>query len=247
MGLGQGRFADVGEEYDLKPSADSSHGVLLRWLDSMPSSRVLDLGCSGGQFAAVARASGHHVTGVDVAAAPGVTDRLDRFVQADLDAGLGEELIVELGDEPFDVVVMGDVLEHVRHPGRLLADARKLLAPGGSMLISVPNFGHWYPRFRTALGAFDYDMRGILDRTHVRFFTRRSLMRLLDDANLRVVSFDQVGLPLGALAERSELGVDEHGEFDEQGAGVLAKAEGALTQAWPTMFAYQFLVKAEPA
>ena len=247
MGLGQGRFADVGEEYDLKPSADSSHGVLLRWLDSMPSSRVLDLGCSGGQFAAVARASGHHVTGVDVAAAPGVTDRLDRFVQADLDAGLGEELIVELGDEPFDVVVMGDVLEHVRHPGRLLADARKLLAPGGSMLISVPNFGHWYPRFRTALGAFDYDMRGILDRTHVRFFTRRSLMRLLDDANLRVVSFDQVGLPLGALAERSELGVDEHGEFDEQGPGVLAKAECALAQAWPTMFAYQFLVKAEPA
>lgn len=247
MGLGQGRFADVGEEYDLKPSADSSHGVLLRWLDSMPSSRVLDLGCSGGQFAAVARASGHHVTGVDVAAAPGVTDRLDRFVQADLDAGLGEELIVELGDEPFDVVVMGDVLEHVRHPGRLLADARKLLAPGGSMLISVPNFGHWYPRFRTALGAFDYDMRGILDRTHVRFFTRRSLMRLLDDANLRVVSFDQVGLPLCALAERSELGVDEHGEFDEQGPGVLAKAECALAQAWPTMFAYQFLVKAEPA
>ncbi len=159
----------------------------------------------------------------------------------------GGEAVARLRAEPFDVVVMGDVLEHVRHPGRLLADARKLLAPGGSMLISVPNFGHWYPRFRTALGAFDYDMRGILDRTHVRFFTRRSLMRLLDDANLRVVSFDQVGLPLGALAERSELGVDEHGEFDEQGPGVLAKAECALAQAWPTMFAYQFLVKAEPA
>ena len=48
-------------------------------------------------------------------------------------------------------------------------------------------------------------------------------------------------------SDLSELGVDEHGEFDEQGPGVLAKAECALAQAWPTMFAYQFLVKAEPA
>ena len=245
MGFGQGRFADVGEEYELKPSPDSSHGVLLRWLDSMPSSRVLDLGCSGGQFAEVARTSGHHVTGVDVAAAPGVTDRTDRFVQADLDDGMGDDLIAELGDERFDVVVMGDVLEHVRQPGRVLADARELLAPGGSMLISVPNFGHWYPRTRTALGAFDYDMRGILDRTHVRFFTRRSLMRLIDEADLRVVSFDQVGLPLGALAERTDRDGDQGGE--PEGPGALAKAEGALAHAWPTLFAYQFLVKVEPA
>ena len=108
-----------------------------------------------------------------------------------------------------------------------------------------PNFGHWYPRTRTALGAFDYDMRGILDRTHVRFFTRRSLMRLIDEADLRVVSFDQVGLPLGALAERTNRDGDQGGEPD--GPGVLAKAEGALAHAWPTLFAYQFLVKVEPA
>lgn len=244
MGLGQGRYADVGEEYDLKPTQDSSHGVLLRWLDSMPASKVLDLGCSGGQFAEAARASGHQVTGVDLAAAPGVEDRTDRFIQADLDAGFDEALLAELDGERFDVVVMGDVLEHVRQPGRLLADARNALGSGGSMLISVPNFGHWYPRTRTALGAFDYDMRGILDRTHVRFFTRRSFRRLLDDAKLRVVRFDQVGLPLGALAERADTAGDSDGGG---GPGLVAKTEGALAHAWPTMFAYQFVVKVEPA
>ena len=112
------------------------------------------------------------------------------------------------------------------------------------MLISVPNFGHWYPRTRTALGAFDYDMRGILDRTHVRFFTRRSFRRLLDDAKLRVVRFDQVGLPLGALAERADTAGDSDGGG---GPGLVAKTEGALAHAWPTMFAYQFVVKVEPA
>ncbi len=109
------------------------------------------------------------------------------------------------------------------------------------MLISVPNFGHWYPRIRTAVGAFDYDMRGILDRTHVRFFTRRSFTRMLTDAKLRVVRFDQVGLPLNVLAERAD------GEAPTAASpGMLARAEGAMTQAWPTMFAYQFVVKVEP-
>src|SRR5699024_5022996 len=135
--------------------------------------------------------AGHHVTGVDLAAAPGTKDCLDRFVQADLDQGMPAEV-----DGPFDVVVAADVLEHVRTPERLLGQIRELLAPGGSLLISIPNFGHWYPRLRVAVGRFDYDRRGILDRDHVRFFTRRSFERLLDGAGFRVVRRDGTGLPV---------------------------------------------------
>lgn len=239
MGFGQGRYAEVGPEYAVKPSTNSSHGVLLKWLAAMPSSRVLDLGCSSGSFGALARESGHEVTGVDVNAAPGVEDRLDHFVLADLDRGLPDEL----AQGSFDVIVMGDVLEHVRDPQRLLSESKRLLAPGGSMLISVPNFGHWYPRVRTAAGAFDYDMRGILDRTHVRFFTRRSFHNLLEGAGVRAIRAEQVGLPLDVLAEREPRGNDDR----RQGRGMLGRAEGVLVSAWPTMFAYQFLVKAEPA
>jgi SAM-dependent methyltransferase len=143
MGFGQGRFADVGVEYDLKPAPDSSHGVMLRWLDSMPASKVLDLGCSGGHFAEAARAGEHRVTGVDVATAPGVEDRVDRFIQSDLDSGMDQSLRTELGEERFDVVVLGDVLEHVRQPGRLLGrcpwgvGARRIDADLGAQLRSL--------------------------------------------------------------------------------------------------------------
>src|SRR3546814_14300058 len=91
------------------------------------------------------------------------------FVSADLEQGIPDEV----GDG-FDVVICADVLEHVRHPEALLDDIRGRLRPGGSVIASIPNFGHWYPRARVALGRFDYDARGILDRGHVRFFTKRT-------------------------------------------------------------------------
>ena len=79
----------------------------------------------------------------------------------------------------YDVVVAGDILEHVMEPQQLLDDLVSKLVPGGEILVSVPNFGHWYPRGRIAIGKFDYDQRGPLDRGHVRFFTRTTIERLV--------------------------------------------------------------------
>ena len=84
----------------------------------------------------------------------------------------------------YDCIVAADVLEHTIAPEHLLADIAERLAPGGAILVSVPNFAHWYPRVRVAAGRFDYDQRGLLDRGHVRFFTRRSFERLVDDCRL---------------------------------------------------------------
>ena len=131
------------------------------------------------------------MTGVDLTVHDGVKERVDRFVQADLDQGLPPEL-----DGPYDVVLAADVLEHVRRPDALLAQLHDVLAPGGSLIVSVPNFGHWYPRIRVALGRFDYDRRGILDADHVRFFTRRSFERLVTAEGFTVARRDATGLPL---------------------------------------------------
>ena len=73
--------------YELKPSEHSSHGVLLRWLAAVQPARVLDVGCSDGQFAALARGFGHRVTGVDLVKHEGIADRVDSFVEADLNQG----------------------------------------------------------------------------------------------------------------------------------------------------------------
>lgn len=235
MGFGA-REGVSSDAYDLKASPHSSHGVLLDWLGSRESGKVLDVGCSDGGFGALARGLGHHVTGVDLVEHPGVAQRLDAFHVADLNAGLPDDL-----PSQFDTVVAGDVLEHVIDPLSLLQQVGDRLAPHGEVLVSVPNFGHWYPRGRTAIGRFDYDQRGPLDNGHVRFFTRRSFEKLVERAGMRVVERVTVGSPVDVL-ERG--GVSEGLVRVARGVAV---ADRAATRAWPTLFGYQFLYRLERA
>jgi len=223
----------VGDAYEVKRSEGTSHSMLLQWLRRMPPSRVLDLGCSSGLFAEWIRPLGHHVTGVDVSELPGVRERVDRFVEADLDRGLP----AGIDDEgPFDVVVAADVLEHVREPEQLLEQIQQVLVPGGKLLVSVPNFGHWYVRSRTALGKFDYDQRGILERGHIRFFTRSSLMSRLRGAGFTVTKEGATGIPFDVFL---------------RGDGRIKRTLGAmdrlLVSLRPTLFGYQFVSQCEAA
>ena len=236
MGFGQSGPGPDLEAYELKASPHSSHGVLLRWLEDEPPSRVLDVGCSDGRFAALVRRRGHRVTGVDLVKHLGIGERVDEFVEADLNHGLPD---VVGGD--YRIAVAGDVLEHVTDPQRLLGDIVDRLADDGQILVSVPNFGHWYPRTRVAVGRFDYDQRGLLDRGHVRFFTRRSFERLVHQSGLRIVERETVGSPIDVL--------DRGAAATTSGrlTATAARADRALTRWWPTMFGYQFLYRLERA
>jgi len=235
MGFGSGELAFATTGYEEKYGKNSSHAKIGRWTAQLPPSKVLDLGCSGGDLAARLQAQGHHVTAVDLVPLPGVEDKVDRFVCADLDEGIPEEV----GDG-FDVILAADVLEHVRHPERVMCDARRLLRPDGRLIVSIPNFGHWYPRARVALGVFDYDRRGILDTTHVRFFTRRSFQHLAEHAGFAVRRTDTTSLPL-EVVERG----------GQQGAwggvrGFLERTDQLSLTLRPTLFAYQFLFDLTP-
>jgi SAM-dependent methyltransferase len=173
---------------------------------------------------------GHHVTGVDVNELEDVTERTNSFFRADLNEGIPSEV-----GSGFDVVLAADVLEHVVNPGVLMSQVRDILSPHGTALFCVPNIAHWYPRFRSTFGMFDYDQRGILDSTHLRFFTRHSLAKLVERRGFAIRRIEPVGLPLDAL------GVD----------GTKARSfrllDRMLSNMWPTMFAYQFIVEATPA
>jgi SAM-dependent methyltransferase len=232
MGFGSGETAFASDPYELKHGEDTSHARILHWVSRMPPGRVLDLGCSDGRLGERMRLAGHEVTGVDLRKHDGVGERLDRFVEADLDRGLPPE-----AGDGYDLVVAADVLEHVRAPANLLDEIRGRLAPRGVVITSVPNFGHWYPRVRVAAGRFDYDRRGILDTGHLRFFTRRSFERLATEAGFEVRRSDSVGLPIevgqrgGASGDRAPSG----------GARLAEAADRLAAELWPSMFAYQFV------
>ncbi|HEX8804754.1 MAG TPA: bifunctional glycosyltransferase/class I SAM-dependent methyltransferase [Acidimicrobiales bacterium] len=236
MGFGTGDLAFASDGYEAKESDTSSHGRIVEWLRDRPPARVLDLGCGDGFVAQELRQVGHHVVGVDVSAAEGVKDKVDRFVQADLDAGLPPEV-----EGPFDVAVAADVLEHVRRPEQLLEELRGVLAPGGVLVASIPNFAHWYPRLRVLSGRFDYDRRGILDQTHLRFFTHRSFERLAREHGWRVVRRGTTGLPLEVVERGGDAGSGESGL-----RRAIRRIDATAVRARPSLFAYQLLYQLVP-
>jgi 2-polyprenyl-3-methyl-5-hydroxy-6-metoxy-1,4-benzoquinol methylase len=235
IGLGRGTTAFASDAYERKEGAGTSHGRLLSWLDGRPSGRVLDLGCSDGALAEQVRALGNEVVGVDAIEHDGARDRVDQLVVADLDGGIPSE-----AGKGFDVVLCADVLEHVRAPERLLADAHRCLAPGGVILASIPNFAHWYPRARVAVGRFDYDRRGILDAGHMRFFTRASFERMVESEGYIIRRREAVGVPFEA-AQRG--GKRPNPSRVRRGAERI-DALGVAVR--PTLFAYQFLYELAP-
>jgi ribosomal protein S18 acetylase RimI-like enzyme len=233
-GFGDGSRIALTEEYQLKPSEDSSHGRISKLLAHRPPSRILDLGCSSGLLSERLLQDGP----------PRHRRRRERdrrgarthgaFFKADLNEGIPSEV-----GTGFDIVLAADVIEHVMNPSVPDGQIRESPEPHGTALFCVPNIAHWYPRFRSTLGMFDYDQRGILDTTHLRFFTRRSLGKLIERGRgFAIRRIEPVGLPLDAV------GVDgTKAAFTACGCGGPARAVRCL---WPTMFGYQFIVEATP-
>jgi 2-polyprenyl-3-methyl-5-hydroxy-6-metoxy-1,4-benzoquinol methylase len=230
MGFTTGEAAQVSQEYALKESEGSSHVEILKMLAGSEPLRILDVGCSGGHLAELLRDEGHHVTGVDLYESPETSKRVDAFYRADLEQGIP----AEVGGE-FDVAIAADVIEHLRNSDQLLKQIVGLLKPGGRLLLSVPNFGHWYPRLRTVLGIFDYDQRGILDKTHVRFYTRRSLLRAIRKAGFEVQELHVTGLPIDVL--QAPPGALKR---------VVVALDSLLVRLRPTLFGYQFVLSVTP-
>jgi methionine biosynthesis protein MetW len=180
----------------LDPS--SSHGKVSEHVP--PGARVLDVGCASGELAAHLAARGARVWGADVnsdALAIARRHCVDTRL-ADLEDVEVEQLFPGL---QFDAVVFADVLEHVREPWRLLESARNVLAPGGKVVASIPNFSHAAVRLAVLGGAMPYRTLGILDDTHLRFFTLEGVASLFAESGFRIEAVDRTIVRFGAESD----------------------------------------------
>jgi 2-polyprenyl-3-methyl-5-hydroxy-6-metoxy-1,4-benzoquinol methylase len=219
-------------------------------------SRVLDVGCGFGLLGERLREQGNSVWGIDAAddVAERATERLDRFVLADLTDQTG--VAEQIGDQRFDVVVFADVLEHLPDPIGTLRSYLPFLAPGGSLLVSVPNVAVWNVRLGLLFGRFEYTPTGTLDRTHLRFFTRASLGRALGAAGLQVDSIDVNPGIARALVGRAKKMVTVDGKtnpralLDSRSYRIYRRfihpIEYRLARLLPGLLAFQYVAVAHP-
>ena len=203
------------------------HHLLARAVLSttQPGDRVFEAGVSSGYFASVLVAGGLQVDGHELDPEPAEAARkvCGRVFVGDLQTFDVDEL-----DGTYQVLLFGDTLEHLPDPAAVLRRLRTHLADDGALIISIPNIANWAIRLSLLAGRFDYTDRGILDRTHLRFYTERTLTGMLDEAGFDVESL--IGsIPVPGVTSEA--------------AGRLAHRLGNLR---PSLFAYGFIVVARP-
>jgi SAM-dependent methyltransferase len=161
--------------------------------------RVLDVGCGAGLNGAVARGRGARVVGLETAPSAVALARrvLDEVLPVDVESD--RSVAEHLAARSFDLVLLGDVLEHLRDPRAALERLLPHVEEEGRVLVSVPNVAAWTVRARLLAGGFDYERSGILDETHLRFFTRASILRLLREVGLDVLQIDLNPMGVRAL------------------------------------------------
>src|SRR5258708_496705 len=196
--------------------------ILLDWVGN--GKRVLEVGCSTGFMSRLMVERNCIVTGIEVDAE--AADEARRYCEdvhvLDLNTC---DWIGNIHKKAFDVVLLGDVLEHLSDPARVLLQMADLLTGDGSLVISLPNVVHWATRLGILIGQFDYQSSGTLDHTHLRFFTLKTARELIESVGYRIIRF--------------------HPAFGGRMSGRARPMWQILASLMPGLFAYQFLFEAK--
>jgi 2-polyprenyl-3-methyl-5-hydroxy-6-metoxy-1,4-benzoquinol methylase len=185
---------------------------------------ILECGCSTGFISKHLAAGGSRVVGIEIDAE--AAEQARKFCARVLPVDLNHHDWTGAVDERFDLVTFGDVLEHLLHPEAVLRDTQRVLAPGGRVLISLPNIAYWTMRAKLLLGRFEYESMGLLDYTHLRFFSVQTARKMIAQAGYRILRFHPV---MG-------------GRFTSHFRPMCQ----ALTNLFPNAMAFQMLFLVEP-
>jgi SAM-dependent methyltransferase len=219
--------------YAFKSFKYSSHYWILKKLAEEPKPlRILDVGCAAGYLGKILREQGHYVVGIegDAAAAKKARACYDVFHLADV-----ETFVFPYRGE-FDYILFADILEHLRDPAAVLRRSLPSLKDTGKVIISLPNVANWVIRLSLLFGNFESADRGILDRTHLHFFTLRALKRLMNEVSCRILDVTPTPVPIQLVFPFTE----------RKSFAPFHALHYGVTRSWKSLFAYQFVVTATP-
>lgn len=221
------------QAYKLTLDEFGAHQKIINWVGEGES--VLEVGCASGYMARQLCKKGCRVTGIEIDSQ--AARKAKRYCQKVIIGDVEDQSVIrELAEAKFETVVLADVLEHLRNPQNTLENLGRFLKREGKVIISVPNIGFLTYRLLHLLGRFDYAPWGIMDRTHLRFFTKGLILEVVKSSGLKVEKFDWVAnftqLPLYMQTLYPILGKRRWAR----------KLEYKITGLWPEGLAVQFLL-----
>ncbi|MDD2919839.1 methyltransferase domain-containing protein [Rhodoferax sp.] len=220
--------------YQRAVSGDSQDSLSIIASLIEPGQTLLDLGMGTGGLGQYL-SQRHAIVADGVTLNPAEAEIASTWYRKALVADLDHDNLTALfGDQRYDCIVCADVLEHLKAPANVLAQCQALLKPGGRLITSVPNAGYCGLIAELILGDFRYRPEGLLDNTHLRFFTRRSLQRFFDENGWGTLSVN--------ITQRSLLASEFKVAFDS-----LPPAVARHLLATPDALTYQFISVLQPA
>ena len=219
--------------YTFKDFEGSSHRILIDLIRrfSPRGGTLLDLGAAGGELGGAVRGQFDRTIGFeyDVDRVAQLRQHFDAAVIADLET-------VRRLPAGIRAIVLADIIEHLRDSSNLLRCVRQSLAADGRLFISVPNIANITVRLGLLFGVFEYRDRGILDFTHLRFFTMRTIRRELEHAGFRIIAVRGSSVPIRLI-----IGRVTPEPLLRLGERILM----GITRVWRALFAYQIIIVAE--
>ena len=192
-------------ETDLKDTGDSRTQQVLM---IGPNKKVLEIGPATGYVTKALRELGCEITSIEIdpKAARVARRYSNRTIQGDIET---LDLRKTLNDEKYDVILFGDILEHLKEPSAVLRRVRPYLKQIGRVVATVPNIAHGSVRLLMLDGNFEPKLTGLLDSTHLHFYTRKTLVELFSISGYSVESVKEIRLPIHA-AENLKLDIDKY-------------------------------------
>ena len=220
-----------GQRYPFKDEPFSSHRRIVDLCSY--GSRVLDLACGSGELDKLLAEKGCRVTGVDLPGSSHAGKWCEEYIAGDLNRGIPEGILEK--EKTFDVIIAGDIIEHLTSPKVFLRQARESLTAEGFLIASTGNIAHWSVRLGLFFGLFDYAPRGILDTTHVHLYTLSSFRKLLKLSGYQVKKVFSTPTPFGQIFS---------GKKSKWLTYILDFASYFLALLWRRLFSYQFILVA---